>query len=56
MYNSLVLRADVDKEHKIKLKDFDATILFLKDSEGTALRHTQNLLINSYEQRIRKIK
>ena len=48
-------RRDVDFEHCIEVDGTDAKIYFLKESEGKALRNAQLLLMDSFEQRIKKV-
>lgn len=48
-------RRDIDFEHCIEVEGTDAKIYFLKESEGKALRNAQLLLMDSFEQRIKKV-
>lgn len=48
-------KSDIDFEHCIEVEGTDAKIYFLKESEGKALRNAQLLLMDSFEQRIKKV-
>ena len=52
MNNSMVNRPDVDAEHTIELKEMNAKIFFLKNSESNSLKKAQSLLLDAYENRI----
>ena len=52
MNYSMANRSDVDAEHTIELKEMNAKIYFLKNSESDSLEKAQSLLLDAYENRI----
>ena len=53
MFQRLIDRGDVDKEHIIELESGKAKLFFLKENESeNALGRMKNLLLDSYEQRV----
>lgn len=51
---SIINRDYVDKENVIELADMNAKIYFLKSSKSNALKIAENLLLDSYENRMCK--
>jgi hypothetical protein len=54
MYNSLVLRPEVDDEHIISIENTNARLFFLKQSDNNALKKVEDLLLDAYESRMSK--
>lgn len=55
MYQRLVDRGDVDKEHVIELSGEKARLFFLKEDSNTdPLKNVKDMLLDSYEQRTNK--
>ena len=54
MYNSLVLRPEVDDKHIISIENTNARLFFLKQSDNNALKKAEDLLLDAYELRMSK--
>ena len=55
MFQRLVERGDVDKEHIIELSGEKARLFFLnEDSNTDPLKNVKDMLLDSYEQRTNK--
>ena len=54
MYNSLVLRPEVDDKHIISIENTNARLFFLKQSDNNALKKVEDLLLDAYESRMSK--
>lgn len=54
MYNSLVLRPEVDDKHIISIENTNARLFFLKQSDNNALKKAEDLLLDAYESRMSK--
>lgn len=54
MYNSLVLRPEVDDKHIIIIENTNARLFFLKKSDNNALKKVEDLLLEAYESRMSK--
>lgn len=54
MYNSLVLRPEVDDKHIISIENTNAKLFFLKQSDNNALKKVEDLLLDAYESRMSK--
>lgn len=55
MYDPIENRDYVDKDHKIELEGMNATIYFMKDSNSSAMKYAQQLLMDAYSQRMKAI-
>ena len=49
---SMVENDAVDKNHIIAFKEYNVTLFFLKNSEKNGLKTAEELLLDSYEQRM----
>jgi hypothetical protein len=54
MYNSLVLRPEVDDKHIISIENTNARLFFLNRSDNNALKKVEDLLLDAYESRMSK--
>jgi hypothetical protein len=54
MYNSLVLRPEVDDKHIISIENTNARLFFLNQSDNNALKKVEDLLLDAYESRMSK--
>ena len=54
MYNSLVLRPEVDEENVLFIENTNAKLFFLKQSDKNVLKKVEDLLLDAYESRMSK--